>query len=277
MSLAPKHKKHSTWQPVVKLNKIGYNVSTSNRFGKLKVDNASPQSNKEKAKRPAPITIINSQANIDELLQNGNITYYNKLLRIGVKIFTETIDDRKKIVDILSKNKTEFYTHPDRGEKTFKIVLSGLPLIDTKLICDSLKEKNNLHPINVAVINSNNPNKLYILQFNSKETTKNDILKVKVVHNHIINWRPYIQRKKGPTQCFKCGMFGHGASNCFREEACLICSGKHDSKQCPFSDATIDGNQVNFKCVNCIKNPNFQHSHKAIEEKLCRHEKISDK
>lgn len=87
---------------------------------------------------------------------------------------------------------------------------------------------------------------------------------ISVVFNHIIKWLPYKPRKQGPTQCYNCGMFGHGASFCHRPAVCLLCSGEHTTKECHIKKGDNNIDQHAYKCVNCIRKK-IQHNHKATD------------
>ncbi|XP_064457165.1 uncharacterized protein LOC135368072 [Ornithodoros turicata] len=54
---------------------------------------------------------------------------------------------------------------------------------------------------------------------------------------------PVSAYKPKPTQCFKCGRFGHVNVSCPRPEQCLICAGDHATSACPEGSVP--------KCSNC--------------------------
>lgn len=246
-------------QPVVKLKRIDTNVTTQNRFSLLNLNDDSeviPSANQQ-AKKPAPITITNPEQGkkVDELLKALNVGFRYKFISVGKKILCDNDNDKQKIEDTLSKNKIEFFSHPTNNEKIFKIVLSGLPEIPVDEIKKSLMERNNLNPIKIFMFNTKYENKLYLLHFNKNEVSKSDVTNIKVVYNHLIQWRPYRNQKKGPTQCYNCGMFGHGASCCHRPPSCLLCGKNHLTNLCPFSNsnANDDNSQTVYKCINCSR------------------------
>lgn len=107
---------------------------------------------------------------------------------------------------------------------------------------------------------SKSSNKIYLLHFNKNEVSKSDIYKIKVVYKHVVQWRPYRQRNGQLTQCYNCGMHGHGAANCHRKKVCFLCSKDHTTKE--FNGTKNSDCPPVFKCINCLNN-NLPHNHKA--------------
>lgn len=246
---------------------LAYNVSTRNKFTKLAKSDKRPITVVPKTaqeKLPVPITVTDTNLNIDEVLKPLNIAYKIKIISIGKKVFVESPDDRKTIIDAFQKTKVPCFTHPTNEEKIFKVVLSGLPSIDLDELKENIQLTNNLTPIKIIPLTSGKENILYLLHFNKNEVTLNDLRKINVVFSHIIKWLPYKSRKQGPTQCYNCGMFGHGASLCHRTAVCLLCSGDHAMRDCHIKQSTVQTDTHVYKCVNCMKRK-LQHNHKATD------------
>lgn len=252
--------------------KLSTNVKTFNPFSLL--DNEKP--NKKGAKsaaentekrvvKPAPITVTDKKCNVSKFLEKSEIKYRFKILGIGTKIFCDSESDRSAILQILNINQVEYFSHPGGEQKAFKVVLSGLPEIEPDLILNSLKERNNVKPMSISQLNGEGPNKLYLLQFNREEISRADLNNVKIVFHHIVKWLPFKPRKRGPTQCFNCGMYGHGATYCNRKIACLLCGEAHLSNTCPLEALTDADSHVVFKCINCASN-GLPANHRATDD-----------
>lgn len=217
-------------------DKLAYNMSTNNTFTALAA--AENRQSRKTAhinnipKLPVPITVTDTKTNIDEVIKPLNIKYSVKIISIGKKIFVESHDERQTVIAALAANKISCFSHPSNEEKVFKVVLAGLPAIKTETLAESLRLDNNLTPKKIIQISKNANNVLYLMHFNKKEVNMANLRIVSVVFNHIIKWLPYKPNRQGPTQCYNCGMFGHGASCCHRPAVCLLCSGDHTMKDC---------------------------------------------
>ena len=82
---------------------------------------------------------------------------------------------------------------------------------------------------------------IFSVQF-EKETSREDIKKVKIVCFCKVTWEPS-RNKSSIVQCYKCQQFGHIAKNCFKKEICANCAEEHNMLSCK--------NSNNLKCTNC--------------------------
>lgn len=208
----------------------------------------------------APIIVTDFNINIQSFLDKLNIICDIKLMSIGRKLFPKTRDDKNKLAEALKEAKVNFFSHSDSSNRFFKAVLSGLPEMHTSEIIECLKTNHDLTPTKVVMFNTKSHNKLYLCHFDQPKMNMKRLKIVKVVHHHIIAWAPYKSKRVGPTQCFKCCMYGHGISSCNRFSVCMLCSGSHATNQCD----TITPTALNpvFKCFNCAS-ANIKHDHKA--------------
>lgn len=152
-------------------------------------------------------------------------------------------------------------SHPDETNNTFKVVLSGLPEIDTNEIISDMQNTYNIEVTKVVMFNTKSSNKLYQCHIIKKDNTNLKSLNtIKVVYHHIIKWQAFKPKQKSPTQCYRCCMYGHGAHSCNRYAICILCSGSHLTKNC----TVILPNTENpiYKCFNCLS-ANLPHNHKA--------------
>lgn len=208
----------------------------------------------------APIVITDHVTDVQTIFEALKVKCNIKLNSVGRKIFPNSTEDKNKIIEHLKKEKIGFFSHPEKNTKTFKVVLAGLPQVDTACIASSLTEQT-LTPTNITMFNTQSKNKLYLVHFNAEEVNKKVLDAVKYVYHHVVKWMPYKPKRNGPTQCLKCLMYGHGISSCCRYTACMLCAGEHLTKQCPTHNDSAATNIV-FKSFNCAS-ANLAHAHKA--------------
>lgn len=227
----------------------------------IKVD-----SKKNKIQTPPPIKITDENikaTGIKKLMNEAQITSFQaKSMSIGIKVDLNTKEDYDKLIDHLTASNVAFFTHSDRSKKSFKAVLSGLSRIDTDIIIEEMKHFN-IAPSSVTELTAKNQNPdhcLYLVQFESSDVTMNQLRNVRAIDHVVVKWQPFKPRNKGPTQCNKCAMLGHGARNCHRSMACLICaSTAHVAENCNFDESKKES--FVFRCYNCVvkKLPNTNH------------------
>lgn len=81
-----------------------------------------------------------------------------------------------------------------------------------------------------------------MFKFDKDKIKFNDISRIRSLFNVIVRWYPFVNKRKGPTQCRNCQMYGHGTSHCGKLTKCLKCGGNHTVDNC-----TVD----TIKCANC--------------------------
>lgn len=232
--------------------KVDYNIPINNKFNALgQQSDAAAKTKIKTVIKPSPITITGA-TDVCTAINNLNVQYNIKRISIGTKIFVDKEEDFNTLCSKLKELKIEFFTHPYGNKKLFKLVLCGLPEVQTNAIADWLKTNNNVTALKIDMLNSVGSNKKYIVQFDPIENSKNDVKNINVILNHVIKWIPYKRRNRGPTQCVNCGMFGHGVSACNRKSNCLLCGESHATKECHFNDNNNE--QRVFKCNNCKSN-----------------------
>lgn len=101
-----------------------------------------------------------------------------------------------------------------------------------------------------------------VLEFDRSQNSKAQVLRIRRLRSIVVYWRKPLKSNKGPTQCTKCAMYGHGAKNCFRKNICIACGGDHDAATCQVNKTPQEGSAV-YKCFNCIKNKLKNSSHRA--------------
>lgn len=241
-------------------------LPTSNRFSALANGDTAMQTDETQQQteknRISPIVVTDHQTDLQAILNPLNVNYNFKLNSVGRKILPTTIDDKNKIIASLKDKKIYFFTHPEKNSKAFKVILSGLPQVDTSLITTSLAEQN-LTPSKITMFNTKSSNKLYLLHFDAAQVNKKTLETVKYVYHHAIKWLPYKPKRNGPTICMRCCMYGHGIQSCNRYVVCMLCAGDHLTKDCTTHTISNDTNtNTIYSCFNC-KSANLQHNHKA--------------
>lgn len=241
-------------------------LPTSNKFSALAdsenaMDTTEQQQQAPKKVYISPIVVTDLQANIHEILKELNLDFNFQLNSVGRNILPKSIDDKIKIIELLKKGKVNFYTHPDGGNKTFKVVLSGLPQLDTNDIETSIKEQK-ITPTKISMFNTKSDNKLYLLHFNASEVNKKTLEAVRYVCRHKVKWESFKPKRNAPTQCLRCLMYGHGIKSCNRYTVCMLCAGEHLTNACPSQQSNDTNTNVEYKCFNCMS-ARIPHNHKA--------------
>lgn len=193
----------------------------------------------------APVIVTDVKFDAKKITNEQNISFELKLCSIGQKIFFKTMEEKNKFINTLKVNKVNFFSHPDEN-KTFKAVLSGLPEIQPDDIINSLSTEHGIIANKVIMFNTNKTNKLYLCHFDKQQVNMKSLNNIKAVYHHIIKWLPYKPNRNGPTQCYRCCMFGHGISACMRYAVCMLCSGNHLTNEC--TNITKDTINPKYKC-----------------------------
>lgn len=236
-------------------------VPLTNKFDALDEDDdniAESESPPPQKQTVSPLVVTDHSTNIEKIVTDLNIKVQLKLQSIGRKIICSSTEDKEKLSTALKASKINFYSYPESNNSIFKVVLSGLPVIDTKIIEQSLKTEYDITTIKIIMFKTNSPNKLYLCQFDKSVVDLKLLNTIKSVYHHIIKWVPYKPKQNSPTQCYRCCMYGHGASSCNRFLVCLLCCGKHEAKDCPQSKAETPA----YRCFNCVS-AKIPHEHKA--------------
>lgn len=203
--------------------------------------------------------------------------YTFKKMSIGTKIISPTINEYVSAKKKLTEAKFKFYTHELKDTKMYKLVLFGLPKLQTTLISDELKNSHNVIASSIKEIitsRSTLDDAIYVLEFDRSLYTKSQVKKIRHLCGIVIHWRKPTSSNKGPTLCTKCAMYGHGARNCFRNNICIACGGNHDYSSCPVNKTTQTG-PVAYKCFNCSEKKLKNINHKADDPRCpCRKDYI---
>lgn len=277
-----KRKKYWGNIPKFKVTRTSHDPQSGNRFQVLSDMDTDLSSDDEgeivsQAERVPPI-IVDTNHGFSAVIKLIGNRYTFKRMSIGTKINSETLSLREDAINKLKAQKFNFYTHQVKDTKNFKLVLFGLHQINCKDISEEFITAHNIHPVSVKEIitkKSNTDDAIYMIEFDRNEITKRDVHKIRYFCGIAIHWRNPLKGNKGPTQCSKCTMYGHGARNCFRVEICPACAGNHDHSQCLLNKTQQNGPVV-YKCFNCINKKFSNVNHRADDIQCpCRKEYLS--
>lgn len=246
------------------------NITTNNTFNNLvdddgngiefDLDSEIHSKNKNNKIIITPIIIQNITENkLRDILKELNINkFLIKLCSIGIKISLHNQLDYNNLRKHLTDTNTEHFTYRSPSEKILKVILNGLPKkINTdeikQVLTDNEYTNKDINSDDIIEITELNPkeglmqNGLYLIKFNANNIKFRIIQKIKSLNHIIVSFRIHTPRKISPTQCRRCGMYGHGTSYCYKILRCLKCGDPHDTLQCKVSD-------VNLKCCLCQGN-----------------------
>lgn len=215
--------------------------------------------------KPPPITIIN--LNIVEIenkfktLSIPRTSLEAQLCNVGVKIFVKNDKEYETLKAFCIQNQIEFYSHTTKNNRKIKMVLYGLPEMDTEEIENVLKEFN-INPLDIKKMIVKEPKfELqcnYLLYFKKSDNIRiSDLKQVRTLFQIKVRWQYYVHRREGPTQCSNCQRFSHGTENCYLKPKCIRCGKPHKSNDCPLRDPsnpTQKTPRANLKCANCNGN-----------------------
>lgn len=241
-----------------------FQVPLNNQFNLLSEDdNMETEPTPKKDPKVSPIVVTDHSLDLIKLSNETQVLFTTKIVSIGRKIFVKTKADKQKIINALEAQKVNFFSHPDIDGKIFKVVLSGLPALNTTTIKDCLSTDYKLEANKITMFNTNSSNKLYLCEFDGSIVNLQKVKEAKTVYHHIVTWLAYKPKRRGPTLCGRCLMWGHGMKFCNRFAACSLCSGNHLTSACTV--ITIDTPNPTYKCFNC-KSAHMKDDHQASDD-----------
>lgn len=237
-------------------NRLKHIPLTQNEKGLFVLDSSKqanlPATNKEviPKQRPPPPIVVRGRLHLAEvrtLVAANHIkvrAYDDK--PGGLKVFTETPDDFRKLRDILKDSELSFHLFQLQDEKELKIVIRGIPQdITIEEVEEDLKRQGFVFS---SVTRMRRGTKLYpMMMLNApKSEDGRRCFDIK----HVLQLRVNVEPKRKPTggvQCFKCQRYGHVSYRCFGEVRCAFCLNNHPAGEC----TQPRGPGLPAKCVNC--------------------------
>lgn len=175
-------------------------------------------------------------------------------ISIGYKVFAKTNDAYVKIADALKNNSLDFFSHPSPSSACFRSICKGMPELDIQEIIEDIFENHNVKPTAVRKFGKNAHSRIYLIEFKKQDMNKDEIKNIRYVLNYSVKWEKYTPKPRGPTQCNRCHMLGHGATYCRRKAVCSYCAEPPHlpGTECPHS-IIRDGMPIGQKkCLNCL-------------------------
>lgn len=207
-----KRRKKSAYANADFLNKC--QVPLSNRFEPLDEEsNLVEMDEKEKKQKITPIVVTTPNINIQEIAKKANVQCDIKIISVGRKVFVHSNEDKTKLKAALDAQKIDYFSYQS-ANNAFKIILTGLPQIETSIIIEELNTKHSITPTKVTMFNTQAVSKLYLCEFDKSQVNNKTLNSIHGIYNYVIKWQTYKPKCKGPTQCMKCLMYGHGISSC---------------------------------------------------------------
>lgn len=228
---------------------------------------------KQKKQKIPPIVVYSYVQNHTKTLKAIRTSlkedFHIRTKKDRIIIYTNNLDDYKKMLEEIEKSKAGFHTYTLPSEKVVKLVIKGLPPnINSEEIHEELKLKNlEVDKVKQMIkLKANGEDKLeiklpiYIVEF-KPNTRINDV----VIHKNIcyckVTWEIYRSATR-IIQCFRCQDFGHIAINCHRPLKCVVCAENHSLKDCKLKNSSIQ------KCANCGE------KHAANDKRCVAYEKV---
>lgn len=202
-------------------------------------------------KKQPPLVVKNVEiAALMEQIPKCGVTPMFKITRFGTKVLCDSIEDHNKVQAYLQKCNFEYFTHDKPGERPYRVVLRGLPLVDTNELLALLKTECELDALAIHIIrrkveSSKQSDALYLVQFPKGYTTLKKLQEVKYIANLVVRWQAYRNNRADVTQCMNCLYHGHGTRNCHLKSRCNNCGAAHTTENCPEKE------KPSKKCANC--------------------------
>ena len=203
---------------------------------------------------------------------------------IKTQVCCSTVADKEVLIEKLKSQSFKFFTFSEPSSKPLIYVLKGFPKEQCVDINKLLLEME-LPTVKVTfLVDSDYP--VYLVHFTrQQDPTKNvnlQLLQITAKHvgNVIVKWERFDRSRKRMTQCFKCQLFGHTASNCGRDYKCVKCTEMHLPGECKRKSKDQEGSP---KCVNCQGDhtanshtcPHFQTYAEKVKRQRNRRKEIS--
>lgn len=212
---------------------------------------AGVKENKTAEPKPPPINVIkNNSDQIHKILNDNGVNEYTiKRMSIGIKILPVTIDNYRRICEVLTASKCEYFSHSLKSELPFKVTLTGLDINDyeplkSHLIAAGIKCMD-IKPVSRKT--KFGQMALFIVYLERGTITLKELReKCGTINRTIVKWNFHRKLPRKVTQCYNCQMFGHGSKHCRVKTFCAHCSGPHATTECSSKD--------NIKCANCHGN-----------------------
>lgn len=172
----------------------------------------------------------------------------------SVRIYANTMETHKTIIDCLKDAKIEFHSYLHSDEKKHCLLLKGISGIQMSSIRDELVRTG--LPENIEISEFTTGFQRQHPEIKHKEIFKlvfppNTDLSILKHINSIFGFQVKFEQLKtnGITQCRNCQSYFHSAARCFKPYKCVKCINQHSPGACSLD--TNDSNGAQPQCVNC--------------------------
>lgn len=223
-----------------------------NRKNKKGINNEKSKNDKKLDKVPPVVCFSESVKELSAVLKREKVpddTYSFVRVRNGkYKILTLDEETRQKTVDILKKEKINYFTYAKKGSAMYTTVLKGLEKDED--VSELKSEINNQCGENVVhlvkqVYKNGQKLSVYLVLINKSESVQK-VTGIKYLQHLRVKWERYI--KKDIVQCFNCQRYGHIAKYCNMKYRCVKCQKEHGPKNCTLQNSE---KRDELECVNC--------------------------
>lgn len=164
-----------------------------------------------------------------------------------VAVHVATTKDFQALLKALPEEKFEFFLFRTPGDTPqVKIVVRGFHVSTSAGDIKVALEAEGLPVVNVAQMHAPGKEKvlypLFLITLKEGAEAKK-ILNIKTLLYTKVTFEEY-EKRKGPSQCYRCQRFQHVSRNCSAVPRCVKCGENHESKDCTSQGKTLS-------CANC--------------------------
>lgn len=140
-----------------------------------------------------------------------------------------------------------------RGQQATKMLLHGLPDMETRTLLQELKA-NGLKSMQFFKMTRHDKSQKYrdqlylaryLVHLEKKSTCLKDLHTIRSLCYMVEKWETYKLAHRDVTQCSDCLMFGHGTKNCHMTKRCNKCDNTQNSSTCELME------EADPMCVYC--------------------------
>lgn len=164
------------------------------------------------------------------------------------KILTIDEETRQKTVDILKKEKINYFTYAKKGSAMYTTVLKGLEKDeDVTELRSEINQQCGENVVHLVKQVHKNGQKLSVyLVFIHKTECVQKVTEIKYLHHLRVKWERFA--KKDIVQCYNCQRYGHIAKYCNMKYRCVKCQKEHAPQNCSVQKSE---KKDELECVNC--------------------------
>ena len=155
--------------------------------------------------------------------------------------------DKKKLIELLNLKSYQFHTYTEKEDRLLVFVLKNHFPLGTDELLGKLNT-NNIPATKVSLMNQSMENPVYLVYFNKNSISLQQLERDhSIIQSLKISWEKINKRRKKPTQCSRCQLWGHSSTNCGRKRRCIKCLDDHEPGKCLRKPKQDD----EPSCVNC--------------------------